>query len=179
MRFCVALIFGLGLQVCAADGWRLDSSAFVTRWAGEVSPQNVAGEYPRPSMSRTEWQSLNGLWDYCITRCEATNYGDFTNQILVPFPIESHLAGTHRVLTELQRLWYRHTFTVPIGWQDRRVWLHFEAVDWEARVWVNGQELGVHKGGYDRFSFDITEALKPGVEQELIVSVYDPTDSGN
>ena len=78
------------------------------------------------------------------------------------------------------RLWYRRTFTVPAAWRKGRVLLHFGGVDWEARVWVNGKEVGVHRGGYDPFTFDITDALKPGeAEQELVVGVFDPTDKGD
>ena len=57
--------------------------------------------------------------------------------------------------------------------------LHFGAVDWEAKVSVNGKELGVHRGGYDDFSFDITDALKTSGEQEIAVEVFDPTDAGS
>ena len=64
---------------------------------------------------------------------------------------------------------------MPEKWQDQRVLLHFEAVDWEATVFVNGKQLGEHRGGYDAFPFDITDALKPSGDQELIVKVFDPT----
>jgi len=93
--------------------------------------------------------------------------------------VESTLAGTRHVLTELDRLCYRRTFTVPPDWHDKHVLLHFEAVNWETHVWVNGQDLGAHKGGYDRFSFDITTAIKPAGEQELTVAVSNPIDTGS
>jgi hypothetical protein len=76
------------------------------------------------------------------------------------------------------RLWYRRTFTVPKEWTGRRTLLHFGAVDWEATVWVNGKKLGSHRGGYDAFTLDISDALRPDGEQELIVGVWDPTDAG-
>src|SRR5690606_10211521 len=66
----------------------------------------------------------------------------------------------------------------PEAWRGQQVLLHFEAVDWEATVWVNGQRVGSHQGGYDPFSLDITEALKPEGDQELVVRVWDPTDRG-
>ncbi len=59
-----------------------------------------------------------------------------------------------------------------------RLLLHFGAVDWQATVWLNGQEVGRHQGGYDPFTIDLTDALRPGV-QELVVSVWDPSDSGD
>jgi hypothetical protein len=74
------------------------------------------------------------------------------------------------------RLWYRRTFTLPPNWKGKHVLLHFGAVDWEAIVWVNGQKLVTHRGGYDGFSVDITAALSPQPDQELIVGVWDPTD---
>ena len=67
---------------------------------------------------------------------------------------------------------------MPAGWAGKHVILHFGAVDWDTSVWVNGKKLGTHRGGYDAFEFDISEALKVSGEQELIVGVYDPTDSG-
>src|SRR5690606_25934154 len=76
------------------------------------------------------------------------------------------------------RLWYRRTFTVPREWKGQRVVLHFGAVDWETTVYVNGKELGTHRGGYDGFSFDITDALKSSGENEILVAVWDPTHLG-
>jgi hypothetical protein len=67
---------------------------------------------------------------------------------------------------------------VPSKWKGQRVLLHFGAVDWEATVWVNGVEVGSHRGGYDAFSFDVTDALRPSGDQELVVAVWDPTDAG-
>jgi hypothetical protein len=77
-----------------------------------------------------------------------------------------------------RRLWYRRSFALPGNWRRQRVLLHFDAIDWSARVWVNGKEVGAHQGGYDRFSLDITAALKPSRDQTIVVSVDDPTDAG-
>jgi hypothetical protein len=110
----------------------------------------------------------------------ATNGPD--GQILVPFPIESALSGVMKPVGPDNRLWYRRTFETPKGhgWdqEGRRVLLHFGAVDWDATVLVNGKEVGNHKGGYDPFTFDITDALKADGPQEIVVSVWDPTDAG-
>ncbi|HEX2976153.1 MAG TPA: glycoside hydrolase family 2 TIM barrel-domain containing protein, partial [Bacteroidales bacterium] len=73
---------------------------------------------------------------------------------------------------------YHRKFSVPDNWKDLRVLLHFGAVDWETTVWVNDRVVGTHRGGFTAFSFDITKYLKKG-EQELVVSVWDPTDSGD
>jgi hypothetical protein len=99
-------------------------------------------------------------------------------EILVPFPVESALSGVMKTVGPERRLWYHRTFQVPRRWEGRRVLLHFGAVDWEARVWVNGVEVGEHRGGYDAFSIDVTAALKGEGSQELVVSVWDPSDAG-
>jgi beta-galactosidase/beta-glucuronidase len=139
-------------------------------------------------MVRQQWLNLNGLWDYAIVDRAATQPAQWDGHILVPFPVESALSGVMKPVNEKQRLWYRRVFTVPADWNIKseysnlksvkRVLLHFGAVDWETTVWVNSKELGAHRGGYDAFSFDITDALKPSGQQEIIVAVWDPTDRG-
>jgi beta-galactosidase/beta-glucuronidase len=148
----------------------------LTRWAADVSPENVLPEYPRPQLVREQWLNLNGLWDYTITNLNAEQPTEFEGEILVPFPIESLLSGVQeRVM--VRPIWYHRTFTIPENWAGQRVLLHFGAVDWEAKVWVNGQEIGTHRGGYDPFSWDITDALnETQAEQELVVRVLDPTE---
>jgi beta-galactosidase/beta-glucuronidase len=156
--------------------WHPAKGPLMTRWAKDVSPDRVHPEYPRPQLRRQRWQNLNGVWQLAFAReDEAVPTGkDLPETILVPFPVESALSG---VMKHADRLWYRRHFTIPANWADQRVLLHFGAVDWQAAVWVNGKKLGEHRGGYDAFSFDITDALGPG-PQELIVGVYDPTSSG-
>ncbi|MBC8352027.1 MAG: sulfatase-like hydrolase/transferase [Planctomycetes bacterium] len=155
------------------------SGHLVTRWAGDVDPNNVLPEYPRPQMVRDEWLNLNGHWQYAIRPKDQTQPKKFDGRILVPYPIESILSGVQERVGEASRLWYRRTFTVPEEWTGPRTLLHFGAVDWKASVWVNGKHLGDHQGGYDPFSFDITDALRAEEEQELVVSVWDPTDAGS
>ena len=103
-------------------------------------------------------------------------------RILVPFPLESSLSGIQYPFDSVS---YRRHFTVPDEWLDtERILLHFGACDWETVVIVNDEVVGTHCGGYDSFSFDISETLKKdgkyehGVANELIVSVYDPTQNG-
>jgi len=151
----------------------------VTRWAADVKPDNVWPEYPRPQLVRPAWQNLNGSWQYAITAREATPASDaYRGTILVPFAIESYLSGVRAAVTPEQHLWYRRTFKTPDRPSGGRVLLHFGAVDWEAVVAVNGKPVGEHRGGYDPFTFDITDALRPGSDQEIVVRVWDPTDKG-
>ena len=154
----------------------------MTRWADNVSPEAVKERpYPRPQMKRAHWQTLNGLWDYAITgRSQEQQPSMYDGQILVPFPVESALSGVMERVGEDHLLWYRHTFEVPSEWNSEgRMLLHFGAVDWDAIIYLNGERVGRHRGGFDPFTIDITEALKPSGEQELAVRVYDPTDAGN
>jgi len=150
----------------------------VTRWAKSVSPRSVHPKYPRPQMVRRNWLNLNGLWEYAIGAKDEKKPEIFDGQILVPFPVESALSGVGKAVGEKRRLWYRRTFEVPGEWSQQRVLLHFGAVDWETVVWVNGKKVGSHRGGYDAFTFDITDALKRRSIQEIVLSVWDPTDTG-
>ena len=161
----------------AEAAWKPAAGPLMTSWAKDVSPENVHPEYPRPQMVREAWQNLNGLWQYAdAAEGDAPPVGkDLDGRILVPFPIESALSG---VMKQGERMWYRRTMAVPAEWKGKRVLLHFGAVDWEATVYVNGKKIGDHRGGFDPFSFDITDALKEGGPQELIVGVFDPTNNG-
>jgi beta-galactosidase/beta-glucuronidase len=157
--------------------WQAADGPLKTRWARDVSPEKAHRDYPRPQMVRKQWLNLNGLWEFGITGRDAAR-GEFTTHILVPFPVESALSGVMKPVSENDRIWYRRLFEVPRGWRGQRLLLHFGAVDFEAKVWVNGREAGVHRGGYDGFTFDITDSLNKAGENELIISVWDPTDAG-
>jgi hypothetical protein len=156
--------------------WAPKTPPLATQWAAQVGPDNALPEYPRPQMARPEWLNLNGAWQFAAAgEGEAPPVGrNLAEQVLVPFPIESALSGIQR---HHDRMWYRRAFSIPEGWGGRQVQLNFDAVDWEATVYVNGQQVGQHRGGYDAFSLDITAQLREG-ENELIVGVYDPTDAG-
>lgn len=148
-----------------------------TKWAKDMNPANPLPDYPRPQMVRKDWLNLNGVWEL-----QSGLEGDsvpvgkkLSGSIIVPFPVESALSG---VMLHFNRLWYRRTFTLPGSWTGKRVILNFGAVDYESQVYLNGKSVGIHKGGYDPFSFDITSYLNPGATQEIIVRVYDPTELG-
>ena len=150
-----------------------------TRWAAQIDRSRVLPEYPRPQMVRQNWQSLNGEWEFALTHRYAGKPSSFPGRILVPFPIESQLSGAGTWVSPDQRLWYRRTFSPPALEKGSRLLLHFGAVDWEAVVWVNGRDVGSHRGGFDPWTVDITDVLQPAAaEQEVVVGVRDPTDGG-
>lgn len=174
----VALGLVIGIDVQAAEGWKPGAGPLMTRWAKDVSPEKVHPEYPRPQMVREKWMNLNGLWQITETKeGEQPPVGkELSGRILVPFPVESALSG---VMKPWRQVAYRRSFTLPTAWKGERVLLHFGAVNWESKVFLNGKELGSHSGGYDGFSFDITDGLKGTGEQELIVTAWNPADSGS
>ncbi len=172
VRLVIGTIAFAGTSVCAGD------PPLATRWAQAVTADNVHPEYPRPQLVRDAWLNLNGPWDYAIRPRDAGAPDAYDGAILVPFPVESTLSGVAKRVGADGQLWYRRTFHVPDDWRGRRVMLHFGAVDWMAAVEVNGRPIGEHRGGYDAFSFDVTDALRASGEQEIVVRVSDPTDAG-
>lgn len=181
-RIVLLLIVGPGIVAgCsrspgATVTWKAKIPPLATQWSAKVTATTALPEYPRPQMARPDWQNLNGVWQFATAaEGQAPPFNqDLAEGVLVPFPIESALSGIQR---HTDRMWYRRTFTIPDAWKGRNVLLNFGAVDWQATVYVNGQEVGTHRGGYDAFGLDITVNLRSGAN-ELIVGVYDPTDSG-
>lgn len=175
--FVVSLLLASVAGTALAQ-WKPAGEKIKTDWAARINPQEVLAEYPRPIMQRGDWKNLNGLWEYAITS-EGENWsGKPDGQILVPFAVESSLSGVGRRVGDDQLLWYGRTFTVPAGWKNRQVLLHFGAVDWQTDVWVNDIKVGSHTGGYTPFSLDVTAALNPKGDNRLVVKVWDPTDRG-
>ena len=176
MKRTLISIITLGLCMIANAQWAPVGNEIKTPWAAEVNPKNVHQEYPRPQMVRQDWSNLNGLWSYAITDVTAETFTP-EGEILVPFAVESSLSGVGRRVTKENTLWYERDFTVPASWKNQNIILHFGAVDWKAEVFVNGQRVGEHKGGYDPFSYDITPYLKKSGKQNLVVKVFDATDN--
>jgi beta-galactosidase/beta-glucuronidase len=166
----------IGTPALAGD-WKPAGDRIKTRWAADVTPDNAWQEYPRPQMVRNNWQNLNGLWNYAVVAAQEhqdqTAPTDWEGKILVPFCLESSLSGVGRLLEPGQQLWYRRDFEIDKQ-DDQRTILHFEAVDYECQVWVNGKSVGTHKGGNTPFRFDVTEASVDG-KNELTVTAIDPT----
>lgn len=161
----------------AQTSWQIAGEKIRTKWADSVDYKNPLPEYPRPQMQRSDWVSLNGLWDYAIKPIVENTSTVYDGKILVPFAIESALSGVGKEVGKDNYLWYKKKFATPKNIKNKRLLLHFGAVDWQCVVYINGKEAGKHSGGYDPFYFDITDHLKKG-QQELIVRVWDPSDEG-
>ena len=135
--------------------------------------------YPRPQLQRDRWISLNGKWDFAFDPDAAwtdPNLVDWNATIVVPFSPETPASGLNE--TGFYRaVWYRRKFEPRIWMPGEHLLLHFGAVDYCAKVWVNGTEVCWHEGGYTPFSADITGALRTEGLQEIIVRAEDdPSD---
>jgi hypothetical protein len=179
LRKYICLTLGIGAclagGIAAAQAWAPKQAPIMTKWAATVNPASPWAEYPRPQFVRKDWLNLNGIWQYQpgVDNDTVPVGKTLSSQILVPYPVESALSG---VMESHRNIWYRRTFTVPTGWNSKNILLNFGAVDFEAEVYVNGVSLGIHRGGYLPFSFDITPYLTKSGPQELIVRVYNPVD---
>lgn len=183
-RSLVAVIAcAAGTRLAAAQApattWHPVGGRLLTRWAADVDPARVLPEYPRPQMVRPRWANLNGLWEFAMATdsTAALPFGrELPERILVPFAMESALSGVGR---HAERVVYRRVFRVPADVAPgERLLMHFGAVDWRATIYVNGRRLAEHTGGYSPFTVDVTDALLDrSRDQELVVAVYDPTDS--
>jgi beta-galactosidase/beta-glucuronidase len=176
----VLLVMALypGINHAQVSGWKIAGNKITTTWSANVNPLNPLPEYPRPQMVRTEWKSLNGLWDYAITPANENIPKTFQGKILVPFAVESALSGVGKPVGQDNILWYRTRFTVPKSFKNKHILLHFGAVDWLSDIYVNGTKAGSHQGGYDPFYFDITDLLNSKEQQLLELRVTDPADKG-
>jgi len=170
----------LQARLSIAQEWKPVQGNITTKWASDVTPDNVWKEYPRPQMVRKDWINLNGLWDFGIVfgRNNTPAPQRLNRKILVPFCVESALSGIKETVSGSQEMLYRKTFHIPESWKGKRVILHFQAVDYHSKIWVNGKYIGEHVGGYDAFQFDITDALGSQKNHELSMVVWDPSNTG-
>lgn len=137
-------------------------------------PARPASDHPRPTFARPRWASLDGSWDFTEGRPgDAPADWAWESTIEVPFPPESEASGLGLDRCDHPR--YRHAFTLAGLDPDagERVLLHFEGVDHVARVWVDGQFVGEHTGGYTPFTLDVSDALAEGSDHELVVAATD------
>ncbi len=142
-----------------------------------MADQLVRNEYPRPQFVREAWMSLNGEWnfdydDHGTGEREAWyEHHDFTSKIIVPFCYQSRLSGIGE--TEFHdTVWYQKDFSVPDAYRKGRLLLHFGAVDYEAKVWVNSKLVALHEGGHTPFHADITDVLVEG-DNTVVVKATD------
>ncbi|KAH6628131.1 glycoside hydrolase superfamily [Chaetomium tenue] len=176
------LLFGLfSAHGQAATPYELRPPPLDTPWTEKVGTQPWP-QYPRPQLRRDVWQSLNGIWTYqpaqgadAVANPPAL---PLEKETLIPSCIESGISGIMDMSFTVTHMWFGTNFTVPPRWAEdgRRVLLNFEAVDYEATVYVNGAKVGFNRGGYFRFTLDVTEHITPGKVNELHVFVFDPTD---
>jgi hypothetical protein len=155
--------------------------------------QNLPPEHPDPRLQRAKWQSLNGPWHFAfdpgligeqehwylrnsrgtvapaIGRHQSEG-GKLT--INVPFPWESPLSGVARPDYKGAG-WYERDFTVPADWAGLSPFLNFGAVDWLARVWINGRLVAENENGYLPFSIDLTPHVRPGETATVVVRAFD------
>lgn len=141
-------------------------------------------EHPRPQFQRNTWLNLNGTYNFAIDVGQSgeakgwpQNPADLDRTITVPFCPESSLSGIQHT-DFMPSVWYHRTLDIPDEWTDKRVLLHFGAVDYHCKAWVNGQLIGQHYGGSSSFTFDITYALTSDTNH-LVVCANDDTRSGD
>ncbi|KAI1091202.1 glycoside hydrolase family 2 protein [Rostrohypoxylon terebratum] len=162
-----------------ASGYEVQTPPLDTDWTYSVGT-NPWPEYPRPQLQRSQWQNLNGIWKWKNASYPGEALPEshsFKQDIMVPSCIESALSGVMEMNHTYS--WYTTSFDVPRAYAQngRRVLLNFEAVDYQATVYVNGELVGTHTGGYWHFNFDITKYLTSNGENTLHVFVFDPTDA--
>jgi beta-galactosidase/beta-glucuronidase len=151
-----------------------------------ASPAIPKPEYPRPQLQRPDWINLNGTWQFEIDSGDSGIHRglldrDLSGEIVVPFAPETELSGVGNP-DYLEAVWYRRTVAVPADWAGRRILLHFGAVDHDATAWVNGIEVGRHRGGFSSFTFDISQALAVGSsasggDATIVVRARDPREA--
>ncbi|MDR1682929.1 MAG: T9SS type A sorting domain-containing protein [Candidatus Symbiothrix sp.] len=171
---CIVALFSSAIY--AQTPYEKKTARLMTVWGENLQPTDpILPEYPRPQMEREKWLNLNGIWQFqpAASATETLPAGNLSREILVPFPVESALSG---IMEHYEHVWYRRSFSVPAAWTGQRVLLHFGAVDYSCEIFINGESVGTHQGGYDPFSIDITEKVAGSGTQDIAVRVSDPTD---
>ena len=138
-----------------------------------------ASSHPRAQLRRRGWTDLRGSWEFAFDDGDRglaegwpSREDGFDRRIEVPFPPESPASGIkergfHPVV------WYRRTVALPRSERGERTSLTFGAVDYAARVWVNGRFAGAHEGGHTPFTLDITHCLRAEPDQVIVVRAFD------
>jgi len=158
----------------AAVPYAVKEPPLTTDWTYKVGT-NPWPEYPRPQLERAEWQNLNGIWKYqdagSLDALKTPPFGqELSHEVLIPSCLESGLSGILGSNTLYS--WFSTSFNIPSDWSGQQLLLNFGAVDYEATVFVNGKQAGFNRGGYARFTVDVTEFVSHGGENELYVIIY-------
>ncbi|MFP9126320.1 glycoside hydrolase family 2 protein [Niallia sp. BSM11] len=134
--------------------------------------------HPNPQFRREEWFSLDGKWDFAFDDKKEGEKNKWYEKfpkgtvIEVPFTYETKASGIHQ--TEHHEIvWYERTFNIKD--LEKHPILHFEGVDYEAFIYVNGKLAAQHQGGYHAFSVNLQGKVHIG-ENKLSVKVYDSKD---
>ncbi|MDX2246895.1 MAG: glycoside hydrolase family 2 TIM barrel-domain containing protein [Bacteroidia bacterium] len=157
---------------------RLASFAIFCLLVFAAFSQNIPlPEHPRPDYERPLWMNLNGAWGFAF---DSTGTGEekgwqkgqtvFPLAISVPFPWGSELSG---VADKADIGWYQREVKIPDAWRGKKIFLTIGASDWLTKVWLDGQLLGEHTGGYTPFSFELTPYIRWGQTQKLVVMADD------
>lgn len=147
-----------------------------TVWGENLNKIRPLSEYPRPQFERDSYINLNGEWE--LEFCESEEFPQkFGYKITVPFSPETPLSGVERKLKDEEYLIYKKEFDIPDGFNKGRVFINFGAVDQIAKVYLNGEFIGSHHGGYTSFSFEISEQIKE--HNVLFVTVRDLTEKNS
>ena len=181
-RKFLAPIAALLLTTAAAPAqeWKPAKGPLMTKWAEDVRPDKgpPLPEYPRPQFVRKQLAEPQRRLAIRLRQGRRRRPGRQGSRQDHPRALPGRVGPVRRHEAGRARLVSPDVHASPKGWAGQRMLLHFGAVDWEATVYVNGKKVGSHRGGYDPFTFDITDALGKQEKQEFIVGVYDPTDKG-
>lgn len=153
---------------------RIESS---TRFLGGISVSIPRSEYPRPQFVRADWLCLNGEWQFEVDGGDSglergLVQRELKERILVPFCPESVLSGIGNT-DFMPVVWYRRSVTMPQSWAGQRVLLHFQAIDYDATVWVNGEPVGRHRGGFTPFTCDLGDIAASGDPITIVLRARD------
>lgn len=131
--------------------------------------------YPRPQLRRETWTNLNGLWSFEICSRWEKWAKKFEREILLPFPVESSLSRIGEPIGPNDSIWYQREIEIERS-LTHRTFLHLEKVDFQATIFLNGKRVAEHRGGFDRFSVEISQFLRENQKQKLTIRVIDSTD---
>ena len=170
----IILISGLYYKIWINPGSKLIT--IFTEWGENLDKENILKEYPRPQYRRDSYMNLNGKWKYALREKNKNLDDKYDGDILVPFSIESPLSGVQKSLKPGMTLYYNRKININDLTNKGRYILNFGAVDQITDVYINGNHVGNHKGGYLGFSIDITNSIMTSSDKsnvDLVVKVVD------